>query len=517
MNQRDSRTNDLRRRGVVLVLVLVVVALLTLACLTFSELMLTERKAAHVAARQAQARATAESGVEWIRQFLALDQQTQEDSGGLYDNEQQFRGVIVGGDEENSDAGRFTIVAPYVVDQDTNETGIRFGLENESTRLNLNILCQLDEQMDDAGRDLLMGLPGMTEDIADAILDWIDEDEEQREYGAEADYYSALVPGYAPKNGPLETVEELLLVRGVTPWLLFGCDANRNGFIDGNEPETPSVADVDNSDGSMNRGWAAMLTLYSMEMNVNPDGEQRINLNQDDMQTLFDELEEAFSSEWATFIVAYRLFGPYSGTKVPEKITGDEELDLSQKPKAPLSTVLDLIGSNVEAEFEGGKKVVETPFPDMPGLMGTFLPVLMDSAAASDSPMLPGRVNINQASRTLLEGIPGLEADAVEAIVSQREPNPLDAPVGQRHETWILADGIVTLEQMKVLMPFVTGGGSVYRAQVIGYFDRGGPAVRIETILDATTQPAKIRLFRDISHLGRGYPLETLGVEAPEW
>ena len=35
-----------------------------------------------------------------------------------------------------------------------------------------------------------------------------------------------------PKNGPLETVEELLLVRGVTPQLLFGADINRNGQLD---------------------------------------------------------------------------------------------------------------------------------------------------------------------------------------------------------------------------------------------------------------------------------------------
>ena len=81
-----------------------------------------------------------------------------------------------------------------------------------------------------AGRDLLMALPGMTEETADAILDWLDEDEEPREYGAESDYYSSLSPPYAAKNGQLETVEELLLVRGVTPQLLFGADVNRNGI-----------------------------------------------------------------------------------------------------------------------------------------------------------------------------------------------------------------------------------------------------------------------------------------------
>ena len=47
---------------------------------------------------------------------------------------------------------------------------------------------------------------------------------------------------------------------------------------------------------------------------------------------------------------------------------------------------------------------------------------------------------------------------------------------------------------------------------MIGYFDRGGPAVRIETVLDAAVQPAEIVFFRDLSHLGRGYALETLGI-----
>jgi Tfp pilus assembly protein PilX len=54
----------------VLVLVLVVIALLTLACFTFSKLMLTERKAAHLSGRQAQARALAESGMEMVRLFV---------------------------------------------------------------------------------------------------------------------------------------------------------------------------------------------------------------------------------------------------------------------------------------------------------------------------------------------------------------------------------------------------------------------------------------------------------------
>ena len=61
-------------------------------------------------------------------------------------------------------------------------------------------------------------------------------------------------------------------------------------------------------------------------------------------------------------------------------------------------------------------------------------------------------------------------------------------------------------------MPFVCAGGSVYRAQVIGYYDDGRAASRLEVVLDATQQPARVLLWRDISHLGRGYALETLGL-----
>jgi hypothetical protein len=57
--------------------------------------------------------------------------------------------------------------------------------------------------------------------------------------GAEIETYSAL--GYACKNGPPDTIEELLLVRGVTPDLLFGADMNRNGVID-NVVESESEA-----------------------------------------------------------------------------------------------------------------------------------------------------------------------------------------------------------------------------------------------------------------------------------
>ena len=68
-----------------------------------------------------------------------------------------------------------------------------------------------------------LGLEGEKRDIvADSILDWRDPDDFIRINGAENDYYQSLKEPYNCKNGNLDSVEELLLVRGVTPELFYG-------------------------------------------------------------------------------------------------------------------------------------------------------------------------------------------------------------------------------------------------------------------------------------------------------
>lgn len=502
-----------RSAGMVLILVLVVVALLSLAALSFSQWMLAEREAAELAVRQSQAQALADSGIEMARLYLALDSADQNEAGGWYENPDYFRARVIRDDTDPRYRGRFTVVSPAVDDLGLRQ-GIRFGLEDESTKLNLNTLLLADEYAENGARQILLALPGMTEEIADAILDWIDPDNEPREYGAEADYYALLDPPYLPKNGPLESIEELLLVRGVTPALLFGADANRNGMVDSDEPPADSIEGVDNIDGVMDSGWSAYLTLYSMELNVRPDGRPKVYLNQDNMEQLYKELEEAVGQAYATFIVAYRQNGPYTGSQRGQAIpTG--QLDLSKPAKVKLSQVLDLVGVRVQVTFQGDDRptVLESPFPDAPVVSGVYLKVLMENTTVNPSPLIPGRININQAPRIVLAGIPGMTEDILQEILSRRHKNPVDRPEGREYETWIYTEGIVTLAEMKALMPFITGGGHVFRGQFVGYFDGGGPSARLEAILDTTVRPARILFWRNLSHLGRGYPLETLGVE----
>ncbi|QPJ66242.1 MAG: general secretion pathway protein GspK [Candidatus Nitrohelix vancouverensis] len=68
--------------------------------------------------------------------------------------------------------------------------------------------------------------------IADSILDWIDDNDTHRLNGAENDYYQSQTPPYKAKNGRIESINELLLVRGVTPELFYGSDEIGAGLKD---------------------------------------------------------------------------------------------------------------------------------------------------------------------------------------------------------------------------------------------------------------------------------------------
>jgi len=73
---------------------------------------------------------------------------------------------------------------------------------------------------------------------------------------------------------------------------------------------------------------------------------------------------------------------------------------------------------------------------------------------------------------------------------------------------------------MKALFPFVTCGGDVYRAQVVGFFDDYGPVARAEVVIDATSDPPRQVYYKDLRLLGRGFSIDelrgtTAGVAAP--
>jgi len=77
-----------------------------------------------------------------------------------------------------------------------------------------------------------LGVEGSVADIlVDSIMDWRDPDDLHRTNGAENDFYQSQSPAYTAKNGPLDSVDDLLWIRGMTPSLF-------NGTVDAGDPQS---------------------------------------------------------------------------------------------------------------------------------------------------------------------------------------------------------------------------------------------------------------------------------------
>ena len=63
--------------------------------------------------------------------------------------------------------------------------------------------------------------------IVDSLVDWLDVDDQESDAGAENSYYQSLSPSYSCRNAKVEFVEDILLVKGVTPALLYGADGKK--------------------------------------------------------------------------------------------------------------------------------------------------------------------------------------------------------------------------------------------------------------------------------------------------
>ena len=504
-----------KREAMILVVVLIVVFMLSLSGLSFVVLMSTENKAVHLRGKELQAQCLLESGEAAVMEHI------QQLRSGKADGE-TFCGTMVTGDKRNGRGGRFSVVSPKI--EDGRIEGFRFGIENESARLNLNVLSDWEKQRAGSARNALSKLPGMTDQIADAILDWTDADTQTRANGAEAEYYSAINMPYQPRGAAPGCLEELLLVKGVSRSLFCGADLNCNYTI---EPQEKSLFEglAGVSDGAV--PWASLLTIYSAERNLKPDGGPRIDVNQQDLATLYEELGKIFDQSLARFIVLYRQFGPCgknSGGK-PADIgqqgpLAGQRIDFSQPGRHRLETLLDLV--DAEIEIPGGKEAGEnktvrlkSPLENNPASLEQALNKLLDNATVYPEAAVRGRINVDLAPQPILESIPTLDDAAVSRILSARDASCTSGP--HRHATWLLHEGLVNLQQMKAMMPYVTSGGDVYRAQIVGFFDlpavgvQKSPVARGEIVVDATGERPQRVYWRDLRILGPGFLSSSLG------
>ena len=168
----------------------------------------------------------------------------------------------------------------------------------------------------------------------------------------------------------------------------------------------------------------------------------------------------------------------------------------------------DLLASETEEPTE---QVVESPFEDDPRRMRENLADWLDRTCIDDSSMIRGRINANLASREVLSGIPDMDSKTVDQIVSRRTSLAGNDEIGQRHAVWLVTEDIVDVPQMRQLTRYITGGGDVFRGQIVVALDDSLLTSRAELVIDATATPPRQLYWKNLGLLGRGFPLEVVG------
>lgn len=205
-----------REKGSVLILALSTLVLLSIFSLTVGNRVRQRLKKIERLEDRAKLRGIAEAGVKKVIYAIQRDGRAKEKSDSVNESwshdELGFSDIPLG-------EGFFSIIGE-AYEQTQNVVGSRqeeiaYGAVDEERKININKTSS--PQI--LGR-LFQAASGISHEdanrIALAILDWRDEDDNPYDDGAESAYYKKLQPQYVPKNSDLGTLEELLLVKGIT-------------------------------------------------------------------------------------------------------------------------------------------------------------------------------------------------------------------------------------------------------------------------------------------------------------
>lgn len=197
--------------GIALIIVMISVTVLAVLAAGFAYAMRVEMKLARNTNNEAELAWLGRSGVEYARWILAEQMKINMEP---YDGLNQ---VWAGGQ-----GGLGTTNSPLVDVMREVKLGngsFTWKIRDLERKANINIAGEglLQQSL------MLMGVDaGEITPIVSSILDWIDPDDSTHIQGAETSYYEGLTPAYGAKNGPIDDLSELLLVKGVTPELYWG-------------------------------------------------------------------------------------------------------------------------------------------------------------------------------------------------------------------------------------------------------------------------------------------------------
>jgi type II secretory pathway component PulK len=415
-------SNEKRKAGSVLIIVLwVSFGLVTLA-LYFANSMSFEFRAADNRAATIQAEQGIAGAARYMSNIIVATQTQQRGTlpdATLYD----FEAVPIG------DA-TFWCIGRWDQQQQRSTDIPYFGLVDESSKLNINV----------ATRQMLEALPRMTPELAAAIIDWRDADDDVTEGGAESQTYLRLNPPYRCKNANFESLEELRLVAGAQLDILYGEDTNLNGALDPNENDGDTSLPSDNRDSRLDYGILEYLTVYSRQPTTGTNVNER--------QAVAALLQQKFDGNRANQILAALGNG----------------------------------GSGNVLQFYVRSGMTREEFAQIEGdLVGTNT---------------VGLVNVNTASEAVLACIPGIGTEKASSLVAYRRSN------GGNLNTVAWLKEVLDENAIALAGPWVTGRSYQFCADIAAVGHHGRGYARAKFIFDVTEGAAKVLYREDLAHLG---------------
>jgi general secretion pathway protein K len=227
------------------------------------------------------------------------------------------------------------------------EGQFRLEVVDASSRLDLNWV----------DRATLLRLPGIDEATVEEILAWRGQSGANGSASGSSTEYESLPRPYRLKAAPFDSVEELLLVNGVTPLLLYG---PQDGTV--SQEQAP---------------WADLLSVDTSSPNRDAAGGTRVNLNSATAQQLMQAFRGVLNPNQAQAIV-------------------------QQRGRAGrFASLADLLS--------------------VPGLNSSIVRRLVDHLTLTPGAQLTGKLNVNTASAQALETLPGMTSDVADQLVQRRE------------------------------------------------------------------------------------------------
>ncbi|MFM1868594.1 MAG: putative type secretion system protein [Planctomycetota bacterium] len=368
------------------------------------------------------------------------------------------------------------------------EDGVEIrGPQDEHAKINVN----------NATKATLLELSGMSLDVADAIVDWRDADDNAGMMGAEYDYYVNRDLGYEPRNGPFRSIAELELVAGAYPSSVRGEDANLNGRLDPNENDGALSEPKDDADGLLDAGWSGALTARTTGSLLSSSGAERLNLK----QATAEEMQERLGVT-AQQAASLATFAKRSDAKLEMLLTQDLNTLATSGAQSGRGTTR---GTGSTGGQSGGAQSGRSSS----GLRGNqsagsqnriqsldqqqLRKVFQEATLDDGTTPIIGKVNLNTVSPAILRAMLPDDPISADAIIAQRSASSS----GLLSISDLRDSSRITPQAIAALAPMADTQSYVFTVTSRGRSATTGLEVEITAVLDRSTLPARILEYRE--------------------